>query len=224
MEGPGIGSSLRETVLELFFPTRCCFCRRLTGRGVPVCAACARKYPDVPKPQCEQRFPRLRACFSPLRYDGDVRRALLRYKFGGLTAYASVFADFMVKCLDENGISCDSIITWVPLSRKRLRQRGYDQAGLLAEEIAKARGQRCVRLLEKTRHTPAQSGLRRREERQANAAGAYRVIDPAKIAGREILLVDDIVTTGSTLSECARVLREAGAGQVTAVTAARRKD
>ena len=214
--------ALRDALLELFFPTRCVFCRRLSGKGDPVCAACREKYPDVPKTGQIRHLPGL-DCVSPLWYAGRARDALLRYKFRDCSGYASVFGKFMRKCLDENRISCDSI-TWVPLSARRLHSRGYDQARLLAEEIAAAEGLPCEQMLEKQRDTPAQSGLRGREARRKNAAGAWRALDPARVAGKHILLVDDIVTTGETLRECARVLKAAGAKSVTAVTAARTKD
>lgn len=215
------GGKLREALLEFFFPSRCCFCRRLTRNGTAVCRECGKRYPDRPRGQCERLLDRSLRCLSPLRYDGDVRRALLRYKFGGATSCAPVLACYMQKCLDESGISCDSI-TWVPLSAKRLRSRGYDQARLLAEALAKAEGLPCPPLLKKQRHTVAQSGLRTREQRQRNAEGAYCALDPAGIKGRRILLVDDIVTSGATLRECARMLRRAGAASVTAITAASR--
>lgn len=215
--------SLGGELLELLYPTRCCFCRRLTGKGRPVCRACLARYPDVPASFQRQTLKGLRGCVSPLWYAGAAREALLRFKFGGLPGYAPVFANFMRKCLDENGFSCDSI-TWVPLSRGRLRQRGYDQARLLAEEIAAAEGWPCESLLEKIRETRPQSGMGGREARRRNAADAYRVRDPARVAGKHILLTDDIVTTGETLQECARVLHAAGAASVSAVTAARKKE
>ncbi len=214
--------SLLDDLLELLFPTRCVFCRRLSGRGVPVCRACREKYPDVPTAAQIRHLPGL-DCLAPLRYEGRAREALLRYKFRDRSGYAPVFGNFMRKCLDENRISCDSI-TWVPLSRRRLRQRGYDQARLLAESIAAAEGLPCEALLEKVRDTPPQSGTGGREARRRNAAGAYRVSDPGCVAGKHILLVDDIVTTGETLRECARVLKAAGARSVTAVTAAQTRD
>ena len=214
---------LRDALLELCFPTRCIFCRRLSRAGVPVCPACLRRYPDLPPAAQVQKLPGLESCLSPLRYAGQVRAALLRYKFRDCSGYAPVFGNFMRKCLDENGISCDSI-TWVPLSARRLRRRGYDQARLLAEAIAAGAGIPCAALLEKQRDTPAQSGLRSREARRKNAAGAYRVREGADVAGKRILLADDIVTTGETLRECARVLKAAGAKSVTAVTAARTND
>ena len=218
----GIGK-IADVLLELLYPTRCCFCRRLTGRGVTVCPSCAAVYPDVPPAMQTQRLDGLEACLSPLWYAGQIREALLRYKFQDRRGYAPVFGGFMAKCLDENGISCDSI-TWAPLSRRRLRSRGYDQAGLLAATVAERTGLPCQVLLEKTKHTRPQSGLKRREARRENAAGAYRAVNTENIAGKRILLVDDIVTTGETLMECARVLKAAGARSVTAVTAARRRD
>ena len=213
--------TLRKALLDFFFPARCCFCRRLTQNGALLCPACAVKYPDRRGGARERMLSGTLRCLSPLRYEGEARRALLRYKFSGLTAYAPVFGGFLRKCLDESGISCDSI-TWVPLSAKRLRARGYDQARLLAEELARGAALPCERLLEKTRNSPAQSGLRSREQRQRNAAGAYRVPDPARVAGQRVLLVDDIVTSGATLRECARMLRQAGAKSVTAMTLASR--
>ena len=214
--------SLGGELLELLYPTRCCFCRRLTGKGRPVFRACLAKYPDVPASSQCQTLKGLRGCVSPLWYAGAVREALLRFKFGERQGYAQPFAEFLAKCLDENGISCDSI-TWAPLSSRRLRKRGYDQSRLLAEALAGLTGLPCEKLLEKTRHTRPQSGLRGREARRLNASGAYRAPDPASIAGKRILLVDDIVTTGETLMECARVLKAAGAKSVSAVTAARKR-
>ena len=214
---------LWEDVLELLYPTRCCFCHRLSGKGKPVCKRCREKYPDVPRGMQEQKLRDGLLCLSPLYYDGDVRRSLLRYKFENLPGYAEIYGEFLLKCLDENGISCDSI-TWVPLSRARLRKRGYDQARLLAEGIAKERGCRCEAYLKKIRNNPAQSSSGGYEARRANAAGVYRAVHEDAFRGKDLLLVDDIVTTGATLMECARMLRKAGAKSVTAVTVARRKD
>ena len=223
MTAVGFFKAVGDAVLELLYPTRCCFCHRFTGKQRPICGRCQEKYPDVPRPMQAQMLRPLERCVSPLWYAGDVRESLLRYKFRGLTGYAAIYGVFLIKCLDENGISCDSI-TWVPLSRKRLRERGYDQARLLAEELHRGTGWECAAMLTKRRNTPAQSGMGGREARKANAAGAYSARDPERIRGKRILLVDDIVTTGETLMECARVLRAAGAKNVTAITVARRKD
>ena len=211
-----------DWLLELLYPTKCAFCHKLTG-GDKICKSCRTALPLTPKGAQVQKFPFISACVSPLYYTGDVRESLLRYKFGSLSAYAEVYAPFMAKCIDENQISCD-IITWVPLSRKRLRKRGYDQARLLAEELSRISGIGCCRLLKKTRNNPAQSGTGSAEKRRANVSGVYRAADGEKIKGKSILLVDDIVTTGATLSECGRVLMSAGAGEVKAATVARKQN
>lgn len=213
---------LIERVLELFYPTKCAFCHRLTG-GDKVCKSCAEKLPLTPAGGQAQKFPFISQCVSPLYYEGDVRESLHRYKFGGLSHYCTAYAPFMAKCIDENQISCD-IITWVPLSRKRLRQRGYDQARLLAAELSKKAGIECCRLLKKTRNNPAQSGTGGAEKRRANVSGVYTALSPEKITGKSILIVDDIVTTGATLSECGRMLLSAGAKEVKAVTVARKRN
>jgi competence protein ComFC len=105
-------------------------------------------------------------------------------------------------------------VTWAPLSRKRLRKRGYDQARLLAENIAKRLCVPCERLLEKTEDTPPQSGIKDAAERRANVLGAYRAAAGARIAGRRLLMADDILTTGSTMGECCRILGENGAEEI----------
>ena len=112
------------------------------------------------------------------------------------------------------------LITWVPLSRKRLRKRGYDQAKLIAEAVSVRLGVPCVPVLRKLRNIRAQSSLQDAVQRQRNIRNVYSVSEPEKIRGKRILLIDDIVTTGATLSECARTLREAGAAEVIAAAAA----
>ena len=208
-------------LLDLLYPPRCAFCRRLlTGQERGVCRFCRPKLPFVPADAQVQHFRNVDKCLSPLYYHGSVKDSLHRYKFGGATAYADIYSEFIVKCIDENQISCDSI-TWVPLSRRRLRKRGYDQAELLAKLIAKHLGQRPVRLLKKLRDTPPQSQTGSPEKRRANIAGAYACLRPALVRGKRILLVDDIVTTGATLSEAAKVLKNAGAKEVICATLAR---
>lgn len=210
-----------DWLLDLLYPPRCAFCRRLlTGEERGVCRFCRPRLPYVPADGQVQHFKNVDQCLSPLYYHRSVRDSLHRYKFGGLTAYADIYSEFIVKCIDENQISCDSI-TWVPLSHRRRRKRGYDQAELLAREIAKRLGMQPVCLLKKRRDTPPQSQTGSAEKRRANIAGAYTCLNPEAAAGKSILLVDDIVTTGATLSEAAGVLKRAGAKTVIAVTLAR---
>ena len=210
-----------DWLLDLIYPPRCAFCRRLlSGREKGVCRFCRPKLPYVPADGQVQHIRNVDKCLSPVYYHGSVKDSLHRYKFGGATAYADIYSEFIVKCIDENQISCDSI-TWVPLSRRRLRRRGYDQAALLAKLIAKHLGQSPVRLLKKQRDTPPQSKTGSVEKRRANIAGAYACLRPELVQGKQVLLVDDIVTTGATLSEAARVLKKAGAKEVICATLAR---
>ena len=210
-----------DWLLDLIYPPRCAFCRRLLDRREKgVCRFCRPKLPYVPADSQVQHFRNVDKCLSPLYYHGSVKDSLHRYKFGGATAYADIYSEFIVKCIDENQISCDSI-TWVPLSRRRLRKRGYDQAELLAKLIAKHLGQRPVRLLKKLRDTPPQSQTGSAEKRRANIAGAYACLRPERVQGKRILLVDAIVTPGATLSEAAKVLKKAGAKEVICATLAR---
>ncbi len=214
--------NLLDSILDLFFPTKCVFCHKLTQNGETVCISCLKTLPFAGKELQKQQFTHVSSCVSPLFYEGIVRESLLRYKFSGASCYAKTYGEFLRKCIDENGITCD-IITWVPLSRLRLHRRGYDQAHLLALELASRSGVPCERLLRKTRNTRAQSRTGNAARRKANIADAYTAVNVREISGKKILLVDDIVTTGSTLSECARILRAAGAASVSAVTLARRR-
>lgn len=215
---------LLDHILELLYPSRCAFCRCLThGGDEKVCRSCLDKLPYTEGEGQHQKLPFISCCVSPFYYEGEVRQSLLRFKFHGAAAYAKVYGEFLSKCIDQNGIFCD-IITWVPLSRRRLRRRGYDQARLLAEDISRRTGIPCVRLLKKQRHNPAQSGTGSAKKRRANVSGVYRAFDAEQIKDKNILIVDDIVTTGATLSECARILSAAGAKGLCAAAVARRRD
>ncbi len=214
---------LLSRFLDLLYPPRCVFCHELMPRGVELCAHCRETLPYTAGEGQRRRLKGISLCVSPLYYEGVVRESLLRYKFGSLSGYAKIYGEFLTKCIDENDISCDSI-TWVPLSRRRKLLRGYDQARLLAEELSRRTGIPCEGLVRKVRSNPAQSGIGGPAKRRINVAGVYRACAPEKTAGRRILLVDDIVTTGATLSECASVLNKAGAEEVLAITLASTRD
>lgn len=212
---------LLDKLLELFFPTRCAFCHILTrAPGEKVCAHCLKMLPYVSEDGQRQNIQNLDTVLSPLYYEGSVRDSLIRYKFHSVTSYAEIYADFLLKCIDENDIFCDSI-TWVPVSRRRLRRRGYDQSRLMAEALSKKLDLPCVCCLEKVRDNPPQSRSGGREARKKNVRDVYRSLDDSTIKGQHLLLVDDIVTTGSTLSEAAGVLRKAGAAAIVGITLAR---
>ena len=211
-------NQLGERLLDLLYPPKCAFCRKLVTDGRMLCPDCEKALPVPEKEKQSKKISGLAVCLSPLYYTGDVRQSLHRYKFQGAAAYYRIYAELMAACVKEHGLTAD-LVTWVPLSRKRLRSRGYDQARLLAEEVAGRLGLPCEQTLEKIRNNPAQSGTSGAEERQKNVLGVYRAV--TSFAGEHVLLVDDIVTTGATLSEAAKELLNAGAEQVSGLTLAR---
>ena len=210
---------LIDTLLDLLYPPRCPFCHRFLDGGMRVCARCERSLPYMPAGSLDRTFENLDECFSVLRYEGDVRKSLHRYKFGGVSAYAGCYAKLLAECIEDNAIYAD-VVTWAPLSARRLRERGYDQARLLAEGAAEYMETPCLPLLKKRRHNAAQSGTKSANERRRNVRGVYTYAGNTPLDGMTVLLVDDIVTTGATLDECAGVLRKAGAAEILALTLA----
>lgn len=213
-----------DLIAHLLYPWKCVFCESVL-KDTDICRECEEKLPYTVGDSAMQKFPFIDKCVSPLYYKDKVRASVHRYKFGGCSAYSQRYAALMSDCV-ENNLDCRSIdvISWIPLSKKRLRQRGYDQARLLAEEIAAKTGLPCRQLLQKVKNNSAQSLTRDAKQRRENVAGVYALDDGADVSGLRILLVDDVVTTGATMSEAARILRKAGAKSVFGVTLARHED
>lgn len=215
---------LWSALLDLLYPPRCTFCHCFVkSSAVAMCDNCRKNLPYTTNGG-RQKADFVTVCVSPLYYEDDVRESLLRYKFHGATGYAKAYAPLIADCIREHLDQEYDLITWVPLSRKRLRRRGYDQARLLAEAVATELDTMAVGTLKKIRNTAAQSQTGSAEKRRANISGAYRIMNPALVADKRILLIDDIVTTGSTLSECARTLGLAGAERVICAAVARHRD
>ncbi len=215
---------IADFIIHLLYPWKCVFCGSVL-KDTDICRDCAGKLPYTKGDSTVQRFPFVDKCVSPLYYKDDVRSSVHRYKFGGCAAYSRRYGLIMSECV-ENNLDCGGIdvISWIPLSKKRLRHRGYDQARLIAEEIAESTGLPCRQLLQKIKDNSAQSLTRTAAQRRENVAGVYALCDKAEVTGLRILLVDDVVTTGSTMSEAARILRKAGAKTVYAATLARHED
>ncbi len=215
-----MGSKLADRLLDLLYPTRCVLCRRFLPAGRPrICDRCARSLPET-EDGGRRRGNYFAECISALYYENDVREAIQRYKFYGAQAYAPVFGELTARCIYEHLEGEYDILSWVPLDRGRRRKRGYDQAELLARDVGRRLCREPVPVLRKKRGVRPQSLTGDPASRKANIDGAYKVIDPEAISGKKILLIDDIVTTGSTLSECARTLLLAGAEEVRCATLA----
>lgn len=215
--------SLQSRLLDFFFPPRCAFCGAILDEaGDGVCTVCRKKLPRTA--DIERRCDFVRAYTAPLYYEDVVRSALLAYKFSGASARGRVFGRMIGETLLERGFTDADAISWIPLSAKRARRRGYDQARILAEAAADVLGTEAVPLLRKVRDVPPQSNIRTAEARRANISGCYVVRSADEVRGKDILLIDDIITTGSTLSECARMLLTAGAKSVRGAALACRRE
>ena len=210
-------------LLDLFYPRRCVFCGRILDKTVSgeACAACAAALP-LTRGSWRTRGEFFDLCASPLYYEGPAEEAIRRLKFRGRSAVAGPLGKLLADCVREHCGDYD-LIAFVPLSARRERERGYCQARLIAAAAAEALGGEAVPVLKKTRHTRANSGLRGAAARKANVSGAYKVTQPEAVSGRSVLLIDDVITTGATLSECARVLRMAGANRVVCATVCKTK-
>ncbi len=210
--------------LDILFPPRCVFCHRfLRNSRQMICEDCLRTLPYTSNGG-EKTGDFFVRCVAPLYYEGDVRESLHRFKFKGATGYSKTYGKLLADCIRENLAGSYDLISWVPLSRKRLKERGYDQAMLLAMAAALELDDVAVSTLEKPLEAEKQSLMGTAEKRRANISGAYRAADPELVDGKRVLLIDDIVTTGSTLSECAKTLLAAGAKEVLCAAVARTRD
>ena len=224
--------ALKETLLNVFYPNRCCLCDRVIASGRRYCRACLEKAPYVLPPVCERcgrgeercicrghrrSFER---CVSPFYYEAQAETGILRLKKYGFLPQVRGFAAEMAEVLRrEYGGVGFHVITAVPLYPTDYRRRGFNQSELLAQELASLLDVPYRPLLHKVYATRPQKDLTARQ-RSGNLLGAFDAIDPALLPGRTVLLVDDVITTGSTLDECAKMLKIYGADSVYAVTAA----
>jgi ComF family protein len=233
---------LVDDVLDIVFPRFCCGCdERISERNLVVCRNCTEALEPVPLPYCPIcgagnarfvgadrcddcpagviAFEAVRACFS---FAGTAERVTKKLKYDHREEFADYMAGHMANWLPVlyKVVPFDVIVP-VPLHPARQRERGFNQAELIAHRIGKGLGiPVSASLIARFRQTPTQTRLSR-AERASNVAGAFRTGKPAAIAGKAVLLVDDVCTTGATLNECAKVLREAGSGPVRGLTFAR---
>lgn len=230
--------------LDLFLPKRCVACEDRWPAGwesswcgpclesvswirSPLCPCCGRphhKSPSSPDHLCGDcevsRYP-FDSVRSATFHSGTVRDGIHRLKFGGRLHWVPPLVELLVRAVTREMLNSCRVIIPVPLHHKRLRQRGFNQAGLLARGLGKALGLEVdYGLLARSAWTEPQTRLKR-EERLHNVKGAFQVVKAGRLLGRSVLLLDDVFTTGTTLCECATVLKEAGAEEVHAITVSR---
>ena len=202
-----------ERLLNLLFPPKCVLCQNvLEKQETDLCHKCR-----TDSPECtgvHKNFSFLDSWTAVWYYKGNIRKSILRFKFCGAGHYAPAYGRMLAMRIRQEYAEEFDVLTWVPVSRFRRLTRGYDQAQLLAEAVGQELGLTPVSTLRKVRHNRAQSGIAGQAKRRANVLGAYRAVCPHQLRVKRVLIQDDVIPTGATAGECARVLLTAGAKEV----------
>ncbi len=207
--------NLINKILDIIFPKECGICGKL---GEYICQDCYNKLKKLEMNKCKNNI------FFIYKYEGIVRETILKYKFEDKSYLFRTYSN----CLQKNKklyrfLEKYDIIIPVPLHKKRLLERGYNQSNLIAKELIKITNNKMILLndvLLKTVNIKPQS-TKKVEERKKDVCGIYKVVNNEKIKQKRVLIFDDIYTTGSTCNECKKVLEEAGCKTVGILTLAR---
>ena len=234
----------KELVLHILFPNTCYACRRdlALGQKEPLCENCLKQIKKVgplycrrcgkPLPdggahcyQCrgtEARQFKCKIIRSASVFGPQIRALVHAFKYADQSYLSDFLSDMMCRYFsDYTELSETELIIPVPLHVKKVKKRGYNQAELLAESLAKKLSLPLAKqVLKRVRNTPSQTKLGR-EERLKNMSNAFECINGEKIKGKVVLLIDDVATTGATLEGCAVALKKAGVKKVMAYTFAR---
>ena len=224
---------LSGVLLDLLFPQRCVGCQR---EGQLLCCTCSSAAPRLQPPLCQHcgmTWPGSSLCHAcrthPLKLDGlrsvfyfegVIRQSIHHLKYSNLRALAMPLALLMREYLETVPFPGEILVP-VPLHRRRLKERGYNQSALLAHELGRLANLPMLEgSLVRRRDTPPQARTTSAEERRRNVAEAFACAD-LRLKGREVILIDDVATTGATLEAAAEALRNAGTSSVWALTLAR---
>ena len=224
---------LKRMALDLLFPPRCVGCgkegdflcrscrRALPGIVPPLCPRCGKPYPGGTLcPACIDWQTELDGIRSPFRFDGVMRQAIHQLKYRNLRALAMPLAMLLNDYLTTNPIPGEILVP-VPLHGKRLRERGYNQSSLLAKELSKLTRLPVVNdSLVRQRFTPPQTRTTTVDERRSNVVNSFTCLDH-RLRDKQVLLIDDVSTSGATLDACAIALKAAGATSVWGLVLAR---
>ena len=224
---------LRRTALNLLFP---CWCLGCGKEGELICYSCRRKLPRIRSPICprcgrpqpsgiicstcySQRH-EIDGIRSPFRFEAVIRQAIHQLKYRNLRAIAEPLADLLYEYLTDKPMPGEVLVP-VPLHRKRLRERGYNQSELLSRELSKLVNLPVIAdCLVRKRHAPPQTRATSVSERQSNVVNAFTCRD-RRLQDIKVLLIDDVATSGATLDACAAALKAAGASSVWGLTLTR---
>jgi ComF family protein len=225
--------NIGRAALDVLYPPRCVLCERA---GPFLCGDCVEGLPRADGARCdacwlplrhawycyacEEHPASLTALRSVFRYEGDIRRLVHAFKFGGQSCLAEALSQQLYEAYEQHELDVDVVMA-VPLTGLRRRTRGYNQASLLAQNLARWLALPNVEALSRVGHTTPQAQSPSAEQRRRNVLGAFAVRDAASVAGRRVLLIDDVATTGATLNACAVELLAAGTSEVVGLTLAR---
>lgn len=218
-----------EILLRLVFPPKCIFCGKLLDlkASLLICSICYKKIEFFHENKAEQANRNKitdRWCDEMVyacKYNGIIKYSIIKYKFFNKAHHFNTYAAFLENRLRNlPGIRETDMIISVPIHRKRMKIRGYNQSYLISRELSKKmKIPERSELLVRIKHADNQSHIAG-NMRFSNIRGVFKVTDPDAVKGKRILLIDDVLTTGSTVNECARVLKEAGAEHVIAAAVA----
>lgn len=218
---------LFDMLVNVVYPPKCIFCQQLLSHDITchICSTCYAKLPfageallttsqDGDKSNCD-------GAISVFQYTGMVKDSLIRFKFYSKPSYYKTYARLIAYRLTKMiDIMQYSMVMSVPLHKQRELSRGYNQAFLISRALGRElKLPERSHLMKRLRYTDTQS-LLDKQKRHQNVKGAFIAAAPENIKGQSILLVDDILTTGSTIEECSRILKQAGALKVTAAVVA----
>ncbi|MDQ1334347.1 MAG: hypothetical protein QG552_1297 [Thermodesulfobacteriota bacterium] len=242
--------NLLRQLADIIYPPRCTVCSRFLWKGPlvretrsaffcqdcaadfhcvasPLCPICGQPFPSEVREDhlcedCLRKRPFYEAAWAPYRYEGAILKAIQRFKYGSKSFLADALGPLLARFAEERLDGAGPVLIMpVPLHPKRLQERGFNQSLLLAKHVSRALHIDLDFLsLRRARYTPPQTSLAKRE-RQQNVRGAFELKNQGAVKGKTILLVDDVVTTGNTLNECARILRKGGAQTVFGLSLAR---
>lgn len=225
-----------EAVLDFFFPKRCLGCGRV---GAYICEVCEQKIPFLEDQYCcvcghlsvgGFTHERCRTTLTPERfislfaYKDLGRKLIASFKYEKVLSLLPTVLSYVNELLEESGVVLgeETTVTFVPIHPLKFLERGFNQSEIISRELAQARNLSMLPVLEKIKETPSQTKLARKQ-RKENVAGSFRLVPRymGDVVGRDVLLIDDVFTTGSTLLECSKVLKKGGARFIYLLTLAK---
>ena len=214
--------SIKDKIISFIYPKKCIFCSEIIPNDKIICKFCKGKVCTDTKIEIISNIgEKIISCISVFKYTDDIRRILLKFKFSGYRYYSEFFSEILAEEIIKNKIDNNiDIVTCVPLSRNRKIQRGYNQSELVAKLVAKNINIEYKDTLTKIKDNPEQHKLAY-DERFKNVKNVYKIKNIQDIYQKNILICDDIVTTGSTLRECCKILIKNGANSVVCCAIAR---